>query len=533
MEVHTWGLNFQRNIRRRNESAFWSPLPQQFNLHRLSLAGTLTGLEIDHRRNFRVTPYVLGEIRDRAGTSNWLGDVGLDMKYSLTSSLTLDGTYNTDFAQVEVDEQQVNLDRFNLFFPEKRPFFLENAGFFAVGDPGEVEMFFSRRIGIGPEGSLIPIAGGARLSGKVGDNINLGLLNMQTRAVDGVAPANNFTVARLSHEFRNRSALGGIFINRQASGDGANPDDYNRTYALDGKLGFGEFTEISGFFAGTATPGLSGREHAYKVGARYDSPTLLLDNSYMEVAENFNPEVGFLMRTAFRKIDSLTMHRIRPEDFIGIQELRPHVSYRGYWDFDGFHETGRWHIDNHWEWRSGAEVHTGINLTREGVKEPFLIAPGVIVPPGTYDHQEAQLVAYTNEGAWLSFRLESTIGGFFGGDRVRLTPSTRLRLGDAFNAEMSLDRNDIELPWGDFVTNLARARVAYSFTPRIFVQSLIQYNDLSRLWSTNLRFAWLQAANTGLFVVFNHTRDTRAFAPDRFPGDRSLIVKYSRMFDLF
>lgn len=130
-----WGINFQRNIRRRNETAFWAPLPRQFNLYRLSLAGVLTGLEIRRQRNLKIIPYTLGEARrdfsETSGT-DWLGEAGVDLKYSITPSLTLDATYNTDFAQVEVDEQQINLDRFNLFFPEKRPFFLENAGLFAV-----------------------------------------------------------------------------------------------------------------------------------------------------------------------------------------------------------------------------------------------------------------------------------------------------------------------------------------------------------------------------------------------------------------
>ncbi len=186
-----WGINFQRNIRRHNEKAFWAPLPRQFNLHRLSMAGTLTGLENLNQKNLKVMPYSLGEVNryyynpddpeDKTFNTNWQKDAnfGVDVKYSITNSLTLDATYNTDFAQVEVDEQQINLNRFNLFFPEKRPFFLENAGFFSVGSPGEVEMFFSRRIGISEDNNIIPIFGGLRLSGKAA-GLNIGMLNMQT-----------------------------------------------------------------------------------------------------------------------------------------------------------------------------------------------------------------------------------------------------------------------------------------------------------------------------------------------------------------
>ncbi|HJN93334.1 MAG TPA: hydrolase, partial [Dehalococcoidia bacterium] len=225
------------------------------------------------------------------------------------------------------------------------------------------------------------------------------------------------------------------------------------------------------------------------------------------------------------------MRRIRPGSFIGIQELRPHVSYNSFWNFDGFQETGFIHIDQHWEWRAGHEAHTGMNITREGVVTAFEISDGVFVPPGTYDHNEAQIVFFTNEGAPLTGRIETTIGGFFGGDRVRISPSVRLRIGDSFNTEVGLDRNDIDLPGGAFVTNLARARVSYSFTPRIFTQALVQYNDNADIWSANLRFGWLQAANTGLFVVYNDTRGLVS-STDPHVGGQSLIVKFSRLFDL-
>jgi hypothetical protein len=172
-----WGINFERTIRRRKETAFWAPLPIQFDLMRVSMAGTLTGLDLPVQRNLKLVPYALDEGRQRAQSgpeTKYFGDAGLDAKYSVTPNLTLDATVNTDFAQVEVDEQQINLDRFNLFFPEKRPFFLENAGLFSVGTPGEVEVFFSRRIGIAQDGQEIPIYGGARLSGRAGP-VNVGL----------------------------------------------------------------------------------------------------------------------------------------------------------------------------------------------------------------------------------------------------------------------------------------------------------------------------------------------------------------------
>jgi hypothetical protein len=530
-----WGMNFQRNIRRRNERAYWAPIPRQYNLYRLSLAGTVSGIATPTIRSFRATPYVLGNALatgPKPADGKLLGDVGLDVKYTLTPSLALDGTVNTDFAQVEVDDQQVNLDRFALFFPEKRPFFLENAGFFSVGNPGEVDLFFSRRIGLGPNGEAVGILGGGRVSGKAGA-YNIGLLNMQSDDFQERIPSNNFTVVRVSRDLPNRSALGGLFVNRQGTGALAPSNDHNRTYALDGKWGIHQHTVVSGFLARTETPEIHDEDYAFNVRSRTNVPRFDLEMGYQEVGGLFNPEVGFLSRRGYRKPDMRLHTRWRPQNSLGLQELRPHVSYRSFWGHDGFHETNYVHIDNHWQFRNGSEVHTGMNLTLEGVRTPFEIFPGILVPPGTYEHAEAQLVLMTNQGAPLSLNLQTFIGGFFGGDRLTLNPTVRMRVGETFSTEVSYQRNDVDLPWGAFTTNLIRTRISYSFDPRTFIQGLVQYNDRADLWSMNFRFGWLQAANTGLFVVYTDTRGLYDLSPDRPERtDRSLIVKFSRLFDV-
>jgi hypothetical protein len=539
LEEQTWGLNVQRTIRRRNESAYWAPLPRQFTLLRLSQAGALENLRIPPQRNLKATPYVLGRSLHEgltSGRTRSTGDVGGDLKWSITPSLTLDATVNTDFAQVEVDEQQINLNRFNLFYPEKRPFFLENAGLFAVGSPAEVELFFSRRIGIGPDLEAIPLIGGVRVSGQV-HGLSVGVLSMQADE-HRRTPMNNFSVARLRKDLPNRSSLGAIVVNRQAGGDLARGDDHNRAFALDGRLGLGRYAQVSSFVARTATPGLQGDDGAFSVSAERDSPRWLLTSTFTTVGRHFRPEVGFLSRPGgFRKGEALIFHRYRPADLAGLLEIRPHASYNGYWNPDGSQQSGFAHIDTHWEWRNGYEVHTGMNLTREGVAAPFEIFPGVLVPPGRYDHREAQLVVTTDEGARVRGRLRVVVGGFFGGDRVAVTPGVRVRLGDTLNADFSVARNDIDLPWGRFHTTLGRARLSYSFTPRLFAQALVQYNDRAHLWSSNLRVGWLQQSNTGLFIVYNDSHPLDGYFL-RHPlgratgADRSLVIKFSRMFDL-
>jgi hypothetical protein len=532
-EDQVWGVNFQRNIRRRNERSYWAPIPRQYSLYRVSLAGALSGLETPVIQSLKLTPYALGSAVAsgvRPVDGDFSGDVGMDLKYNPLPSLTIDGTVNTDFAQVEVDEQQVNLDRFNLFFPEKRPFFLENAGYFAVGNPGEVDLFFSRRIGIADDGRSIPILGGGRVTGKIGQ-YSIGLLNMQTDDIGGELAANNFLVARVSRDLPNRSSIGGLLVSRQGTGRLGDEAGDNQTYAIDGKLGVRDHTVLSSFVARTSTPGFDGDDHAFNLRSRTNVPRFDLEVGYQEVAADFNPEVGFLSRRGYRKPDARLMTRFRPEG-LHLQELRPHTSYRAFYGFDGFLESMQWHIDNHWQFTNSYEVHTGMNLTEEGVRTPFEIYPGVVVPSGSYAHTDAQFVFMTNQGAPASLEVRSTMGGFFGGTRLSLSPTLRLRLGETLTTELAYQRNDVSLPGGDFETNLVRARVSYAFTPRAFVQGLAQYNDRADLWSVNVRAGWLQAANTGLFIVYTDTRGLYELfdRPER--TDRSFIIKFSRMFDV-
>ena len=532
-ENKTWGINFQRNISKRSETAYWANLPLGFDIKRVSLAGKMHGLDLKSPKNLKVIPYGLIQAvqnNQPPKNSNSKTAIGGDIKYSLTPGLTLDMTYNTDFAQVEVDEQQVNLDRFNLFFPEKRPFFLENAGQFSVGSPGEVDLFFSRRIGIGTNGSLVPIIGGSRVSGKIGQT-NVGLLSMFTDEVPSESGnvniiKNNYSVARVNHDFAaKRSSIGGIFVNRSGIG---NDMDYNRVFAMDGKLGIGKKAQLSGYISKSNTPGITANDHAFNFLAVYNWNGWNLRAGYTEVGEEFNPEVGFLLRSAFKKPEFLIFKQWRPKNTGKLLEVRPHVSYRGYWNFQNTQETGFLHVDNHWVWESGFEIHTGINFTRETVLSPFPIS-NVTVDIGEYNHQELQLVLMTNANRKFYFQTRTVIGGYFGGNRISSTNKATFRVGDKFNTEGVLNYNRLKLPNGDANVVITGARLAYSFTPRMFLQSLVQYNNVSNITSVNARFGWLRNANTGLFVVINVIKDTDYLDA---LNNQSITIKYSHQFDL-
>ena len=534
-ELQTWGINFQRNIRRNNEITYWAPLALQHNLYRLSDAGSISGIKVPSQRNLKVTPYGLGKSVTGGGQpSDSDYEVGLDIKYSLTPSLTMDVTYNTDFAQVEADELQVNLDRFSIFLPEQRPFFLENADQFAVGQSRQIELFFSRRIGIAANGSAIPITGGVRVSGKVGDKTNVGFLQMRSDAVAGIAPENDYTVARVSREFANNGTFGAIFVNREGDGsiNGNKDDDYNRAYAIDGRIGIGANANISGFLAKTKTPGLTGKDHSFRINGVYNSEKWTNRINYAEVGEDFNPEVGFLRRRDYRHLEIFTLRRYRPKNLWGLHELRPHVVYRTFRKFDGYHTTSFTHVDNHWEWRNGYEIHTGMNFFHEGVQTPFNIVSGVTVDAGEYDNKEVALVFITDQSAPLSLSLDVKDGGLFGGDRFSAIPSIKYRFGDKFTSELAWNHNDVDLgPGKEFTVDVAQLRMTYSFTPQMSIQALVQYDKREDLVGTNLRFSWLVTGDTGLYIVYNEIDDGRltGIAKPR----REFILKYSHLFDLF
>tara|TARA_B100000768_G_scaffold115848_1_gene107221 strand:- start:233 stop:2458 length:2226 start_codon:yes stop_codon:yes gene_type:complete len=529
-ENKTWGLNFQRNISKNSETSFWASLPLGFDIKRVSISGKLKGLDLKSPKNLKIIPYTVGnasyqKLDNQTDVSVDL-DAGFDIKYSLTPGLTLDLTYNTDFAQVEVDEQQVNLDRFNLFFPEKRAFFLENAGQFSVGSPGEVDLFFSRRIGIGDEGQVVPIKGGGRISGKIGQT-NVGILNMVTDEIsDQNIYENNFSVARVNHDFNNsRSSLGVVYVGKNEMGD--SNKHYNNVYAIDGKLGLGKKADITGFFSKSDSPGIDSSDHSFKLIANYNWDGWRINAGYTEVGEGFNPEVGFLMRSAFKKPEFIVFKQIRLKDFGPLLEVRPHIAHRSYFDFQDRLVSSWTHIDNHWVWPSGFEIHTGVNITSEGVFDAFKISD-VEIPSGEYYHNELQLYIKSNPNTALSFTSRTVIGGYYGGDRFLFSNNIKYRIGNKFNSTLNLDYTKLNLENGDINALITGLRLSYSFSPKMYLQSLIQYNNVTNVTSVNTRFGMLQTANSGLFIVINFIKDSDWFD---YINNRSISVKYSYQFD--
>ena len=532
-DEQTWGLNVSRSIRRKNEELYWSFIPRQFNLYRLSLAGELSKLTVPSRRIQTVTPYVLTSAQrrwpNRVSTSTYPTEVGGEIKYGVTPALTLDLTYNTDFAQVEVDDQRVNLTRFPIFFPEKRPFFLENAGTFSAGTPQAVDLFFTRRIGISDNGTPQPIIGGGRLSGRVGGT-TIGLLQMVTDAPDSSSDGQSYTVGRLTRELSARSRVGAMAVQRMSMADAS---DVNRTFALDGRIGLGQRWTSDLWAARTTTPGRDGDANAFSGRLAYQTNVWNHNARVAQVGTDFNPEVGFMSRPGgYRTYDASVMRLVRKPEWSWFRQWNPHVNYRGFvGTADNFYQTGYWHLDlTEIEFANSTRFGPEYNISHEGLQQPFTISPGVVIPPGSYDWGTLGFDYTTDpsENLWATGRFD--VGEFWTGRRTGGSGTITLRRGATFSGSLTADYNDVRLPQGNFIRSLQAVRLNYFFSPRVFVQTLTQFNNQQQIWSANLRFGWLNTAGTGLFVVFNDGREATNFFNWERPQQRSMFVKFTRQF---
>ena len=269
-----------------------------------------------------------------------------------------------------------------------------------------------------------------------------------------------------------------------------------------------------------------GRRHVVRT---YSSERWRVISGYQENGEDFNPEVGFVRRTGFRKVDFGLSNTSRPEGFLKWQELTPHMSFTRFWNFDGIMETSFLHMHFESQFEDSSSAGIAHNVRSERVFSEFTISD-IPVPPGRYDFSETQLSFNYNRSAPISFGIRATVGGFFGGDIVTVRPSIRARYGETLNLSLSYSRNGIDLPNGSVITNLTSVRFAYNFSPRLFAQTLVQHNDSADLWSINFRVGWLQDANTGLFLVYNETEGIGSAMPSG--ASRSVILKFSYLFDV-
>ena len=539
-----WGVNFSRRIRRKNEIDFWSPVPRVYNLYRAGLAGTLTGLpDASQGRNLRIKPWIGADTTRGSGAAQFESGMhaGIDLKYGVTPSLTLDVTAKPDFAQAEADEQQVNLTQFSLFFPEKREFFLENSGMFYFGDipresrlgnarfaPPEEEMllFFSRRIGLTPAGDEIPIAAGGRLTGRVG-RTGVGLMTIQTQSDNG-RDGDNYTVLRGRRDILRNSDVGAIFLSRQSSGASL---DRNEVAGVDANFRFRRALSLNGFLARSFTPGVNGGEMSGKGSIVWNDNFLHTQYSLLSVGDNFRDDIGFIKRTGVRKHFADFGIRFRPEWWrtFGIRELHPHTRYNIYTDQSNAKVSHTNHVAMAWFFEKGGYLELQWNPRFERITAPFKVRPDQSFAPGQYGWNEYALELETNHSRKVSLSALLTAGGFWSGTQKSAKLGVIYRPGYHLTFDTALQRNDIDLPlpMRAFVTNLVTSRIGYAFSTRTFLDTLLQYNtDLKQL-SANVRFDLIHRPLSDLFIVYNEQRLTEPPTPVN--AGRGLIVKYTHM----
>ena len=536
-DPQTWGINFMRNIRRKNEQVFWAPIPRAFTLTRVSLAGSLTDLEdLSQGRDLRIKLYVTGGgRRQREGVStdnSTQRDVGLDVKYGVTGGLSLDLTYNTDFAQVEVDNEQVNLTRFALFFPEKREFFLENAGQFAVGTTNSTgriaDLFFTRRIGLSEARTNVPIIGGARLTGKIGQN-NIAIMDLQTEDAVG-EPGQNFLVARYSRDIFQRSQIGGLFINKEASRGGR----FNRTFATDIRLSITPSLTVDGFLAGTSSRGVSDEQFGGHVRAGWLSRSWRIYSEYTDLEDNFNPEVGFVPRVGIRRSKFHFEGNPRPGKW-GIRMMEPMWNVTVFQDQTGRLVSRQYHHMVRTQFDSGAAINIMYNRRFERLDDPFQVTSDVVIDPGKYRFYDLRLSYNSDPSRVFTYSVNYGPQTFYDGNRTDMSLRAGVRVTNKLATSARFSRSDIDLPAGVFTADIGSFQVDYAFSPAVSLRTLTQYNSSADQWSTSARFRYIYRPGSDIYVVYDDVRRDTDLPVSPFLEefrDRQLLIKVTYLLSM-
>lgn len=548
-EMLTWGINFGRYIPRKREEAYWSPITRDddfdnYGKFKVSKFGTLYGIRnLTQGKRFQLKPYIIGGWERNfsfGGSTKQMGEIGLDAKIHLTSSIISDVTVNTDFAQVEADLEQVNLSRFDLFFPEKRDFFLEGLDIFNIREESASALsllFHSRTIGLhrDPETfevEQVPILGGVKITGKEGP-YELGFLNVFTddrnytnlnQSVFGV-PRTNYSAIRIKRDLFDRSYIGLMALSK----DPTSGSHYNRTFAVDGLFSFAEHTTISGYLAKTETPGLDGRDYSGSADVSWGIDEVAASASYTDIGKNFNPEMGFIQWNDIRKYTGQVTLSPRPR-FFNLKQMH----------FTSDFEVITNH-DNELQYRTigSSLTHTfrdesslALSLTNyfDNVPDLGFYLESTFIPRGMYKHNIAIIGYESDYSRKLAGYLQVGAGTFYDGTFQGINLSGTLKPGDQFGMDLDWSWNRVNVPFGDgkFTTSIVGFRSYYSFTPNLFAKAYIQWNNFDDQVVTNFLVNFIHSPGSDIYLVYNETRRISG----SFQGtDRTLIAKITYLLD--
>jgi hypothetical protein len=539
-----WGINFGRRVRYRNELSNCSFVPRLFWLAKVSMAGTLTGLkDLPRERNLKVTPFVVGGFSSsRTPTSEGSSSIdtdadfdgGVDVKYGIGNNLALDLTVRPDFSNVEADAQQVNLTRFSLFFPEKRPFFLENSSIstiqltrrgvsvtrFASSDPYDLIPFFSGSIGLSSSGQPLPVHGGARLTGRIRGGLDIGLLNIYT-ADEGGYRSESFTVGRVKKKILGSSSVGFLITDRRELSGGS----FNRLVGSDARFRFFRYLDISGLYMATDDSLNKKGETAYSSAVSWSSPFLETYASYLNIDDNFNPAMGYVPRRRIKKTSgALALH-----PYVGrfaIQEYSPFIRME-YLDDQQDSVAAKLRTEGlNISFLDGASMQISHSSEFERLKQPFFVGKGVVIPRGDFTYG-FWTGSYSSDGSRrISGSAGFEVGDFYAGTKKTVRGGLTVHPNEHLVAALQYSRNTVQQPANSFDSDLASLQADWGFSPTMFFSAFIQYNSFVNQFSTNLRFNWIYRPLSNLFVSYNEVRDSVS----QTIIDRVFSIKFTRLF---
>ncbi len=568
-QTTVWGINFAREIRRKREDVYWAPILRDYGFgdrgfYKISKAGDLTGLEqMPFRKRLEITPFNLSGVQrkivetDEIGRSSDIGSVfngGFDLKYGLTANLIADMTVNTDFAQVEADQERTNLTRFNLFFPEKRDFFLEGAGIFGVGGssrpgrggPSEA-LFYSRKIGLveDDDGAIheVPLRLGSKISGNLG-GLQVGFLDVVTDRLESPDDATqliqgrtNYSVFRARKPVLAQSSIGALVQSKDALSGG----DYNRIFAVDGAFAFGGSTTINSWLAKTQSSIADGDGWAGNFSFRRRTDRWNTNFGYTRIDDDFNNEMGFIQRTDIRRYNAEIGLGLRPKSLGWMRRIYNAPQIRYLTDGTNTLQTRQYEWTTFLQFEAGHVFFAGPKLIYDNLDDNWTVfdfdnesKKDIVLAKGAYEYFQYDFFFRTDESKPIAINVGGSVGEFFSGTRYGGRFGFTFKPSPFFSWELNYSNNFVQLPdgvtpegeptsGGDFNTNVLSTRLIYTISRDMFAKAFVQWNDRNESLSFNLLYNFYYRPGSNIYIVFNQLWDAGG---DVFQAnDRAVLLK--------
>ncbi|MFC1558623.1 DUF5916 domain-containing protein [candidate division KSB1 bacterium] len=543
VDADSWGINFGRHIRRKDERTFWSYVPRALGTngkYRVSLFGTLSGInELSKGNDIEIIPYISGSKTNEYESKNHSSELdgGVDIRYRLTGNIRADFSYNTDFAQVEADQEIVNVSRFNLFFPEKREFFLENEGLYQFGDvslsdrvyegisssssssQNSYRLFYSRKIGLS-DSTKIPLIGGTKIAGKIGKS-DIGLMSMQTKETnitkDYNEPSTNYSTLRIKHDLLRNSNIGMIFLNKQSSSD-----KYNRSIGIDANFPLTTAFSMGGSLAKTFTPNINDKDYAGTFFMDLRTDVFSWYVKYLNLGDNFNPEMGFMRREKMKS--TYTYAKLyKWINKYGIRNLQLSSSFNYITDNENTLETRRFYGSLTTLFSSGDYITLGAYRYNEFLNEEDDIRD-IIIPADNYEYDTKSIMFSSNHSRLLSGGITYRFGEYYGGIKRSFSPHYHFKPNSHINITTSYSYNYVVLQNGYFCSNVASSRITYMYNPDFYIKTYIQWNDLDKHLSSNILLHYIHKSTNNFYLVYNENRDPSV--SNLGIKDRAIMLKF-------